>query len=414
MPIYKGQTKIVKLYKGTTQIIKRYKGTNLIYTSSRLPSGYIECAYIESTGTQYINTGVNTTNDIGTEIRFSYNNNVNYQYAIGELTAGNNRFSPIFIDKDSPNKFLFTDTIAFQYNEYANFDNLPHTIKFNYPNRKISFDNTLIKTTADTFATSTGGNIYLFARNYSGVSHTASIKLYFCKLYANDTLIRDFIPCYRKSDNRVGLYDIVNDVFYVNQGTGVFNYKLKDWKDLYQPVEYIEGTGTQYIDTLFTPTSLSKVIVNIRITDENADAYFGVYKGNIYNYLGYYKGAKKFQINYVTEHNFTTSDILNTHEYEIDYSNNRVRFDETTESDSSSAIPVNTFGLFAIHRDSSWQTYSSSQLVYSCKIYDNNILVRDFRPCYRKTDNEIGLYDIVNDVFYINNGTGTFIKGPDV
>lgn len=40
MPIYKGQTKIVKLYKGSTQIVKRYKGTNLIYSASRLPSAF--------------------------------------------------------------------------------------------------------------------------------------------------------------------------------------------------------------------------------------------------------------------------------------------------------------------------------------------------------------------------------------
>ena len=194
----------------------------IINHQSRLPIEYQEVEYIESTGIQYINTGVNTTNDIGTEMRFSYDSNTYYQYAIGELTAGSSRFSPIFIDKDSPDKFLFTDTVAFQYNDYANFDNSPHTVRFNYPNRNISFDNTLIKTTADTFATSTGGNIYLFARNYDGVSHAALIKLYFCKLYNNDTLVRNFVPCYRKADNVTGLYDLVNDVFYTNAGTGTF------------------------------------------------------------------------------------------------------------------------------------------------------------------------------------------------
>lgn len=34
--------------------------------------------------------------------------------------------------------------------------------------------------------------------------------------------------------------------------------------------------------------------------------------------------------------------------------------------------------------------------------------------CYRKSDNEIGLYDIINDVFYTNDGTSTFTKGADV
>ena len=49
-----------------------------------------------------------------------------------------------------------------------------------------------------------------------------------------------------------------------------------------------------------------------------------------------------------------------------------------------------------------------------CKIYDNDNLVRDFVPCYRKADDEIGMYDMANGVFYTNAGTGTFLKGPDV
>lgn len=41
-------------------------------------------------------------------------------------------------------------------------------------------------------------------------------------------------------------------------------------------------------------------------------------------------------------------------------------------------------------------------------------LVRDFIPCYRKLDNVAGLYDMVNDEFYTNIGTGTFTLGPNV
>lgn len=34
--------------------------------------------------------------------------------------------------------------------------------------------------------------------------------------------------------------------------------------------------------------------------------------------------------------------------------------------------------------------------------------------CYRKSDGVIGMYDVENDVFYTNDGTGTFTKGQDV
>ena len=39
---------------------------------------------------------------------------------------------------------------------------------------------------------------------------------------SSGTLVRDLIPCYRVSDNVTGMYDLVNDVFYANSGSGSF------------------------------------------------------------------------------------------------------------------------------------------------------------------------------------------------
>jgi hypothetical protein len=55
-----------------------------------------------------------------------------------------------------------------------------------------------------------------------------------------------------------------------------------------------------------------------------------------------------------------------------------------------------------------------TQRTKSCKIYDNNVIIRDFVPCIRKSDNVAGLLDKVNDVFYTNAGTGTFLTGAVV
>lgn len=53
-------------------------------------------------------------------------------------------------------------------------------------------------------------------------SYTSSYKLWRYKMYDNGAIVRDYIPCYRVSDNKTGLYDIVNDTFYPNEGTGEF------------------------------------------------------------------------------------------------------------------------------------------------------------------------------------------------
>lgn len=59
--------------------------------------------------------------------------------------------------------------------------------------------------------------------NFSNVS----IKTF--NIYDNDTLIRNFIPCVRKSDGKPGLYDLCKSIcpltgtpFYINAGTGEF------------------------------------------------------------------------------------------------------------------------------------------------------------------------------------------------
>jgi hypothetical protein len=59
------------------------------------------------------------------------------------------------------------------------------------------------------------------AYNY-GYSSFASIKMYYCKIYVNDVLVHDLVPCKRNSDDEIGMYDIVADEFLTNGGSGSF------------------------------------------------------------------------------------------------------------------------------------------------------------------------------------------------
>jgi hypothetical protein len=40
----------------------------------------------------------------------------------------------------------------------------------------------------------------------------------------NGVPVRDLYPALRKSDNKPGMYDRITKQFFVNQGTGEFNY----------------------------------------------------------------------------------------------------------------------------------------------------------------------------------------------
>lgn len=64
-----------------------------------------------------------------------------------------------------------------------------------------------------------------------------------------------------------------------------------------------------------------------------------------------------------------------------------------------------------------WQSQSNVKMtgrIYYCEVYQYGNKVMHLIPCYRKSDNEIGMYDIVRKVFRTGAGTGSFTKGADV
>lgn len=63
-------------------------------------------------------------------------------------------------------------------------------------------------------------NMYLFAQNYNGSARFEGIRqIHYFKYYdKNDNLICDLIPCYRKSDGVIGMYDVARELFLTNVG----------------------------------------------------------------------------------------------------------------------------------------------------------------------------------------------------
>lgn len=66
--------------------------------------------------------------------------------------------------------------------------------------------------------------LFCFLRNINNyIRHATNTKLYYFKIYTSaNTLVRDLVPCYRKSDNVIGMYDIVNNQFYTNAWSWAF------------------------------------------------------------------------------------------------------------------------------------------------------------------------------------------------
>ena len=81
---------------------------------------------------------------------------------------------------------------------------------------------------------------------------------------------------------------------------------------------------------------------------------------------------------------------------------------QTIGTDRNETNSVTLFSYYSI----GWHT--SDVKIYNCQFIENGVKERDFIPCYRKSDNEIGMYDTVTQTFFTNSGTGTFTKGNDV
>lgn len=196
-------------------------------TESELPEGYTRLNYLESTGTQWIDTHILSNNGTGCEMRFEYTEVGGIQYAVGLLELGNARFAPIFIDNQSntPNGFLYSDSVIFEPKTYTiEKDKNIHLIRYNCnDNGDVIFDN---KNCGNIkyIGNSTTSTIYLFARSNKEIGEKcAYIKIYECSLYDKGKRARNYLPAIDMF-GKPCLYDTVTKQPFYNQGTGEFLY----------------------------------------------------------------------------------------------------------------------------------------------------------------------------------------------
>lgn len=196
--------------------------------ASRIPDGYTELESITSSGTQYINTGVNPTSNTRVELRMS--------------------------TSQSGSKTVFGSDVGWTANGFAlgvNFahygtrngsftglnDGGAHTVDFN--RNSISLDGAKVLTLGEAIF-ELAYPLYLFCNDRSSAAqeHT-SMTLYACKIYEQTHLVRDLVPC-KDPAGAIGLYDIVGARFYKNAGSGAFAAGVEVIRPEVDPYEWTE------------------------------------------------------------------------------------------------------------------------------------------------------------------------------
>ena len=199
----------------------------------------------------------------------------------------------------------------------------------------------------------------------------------------------------------------------------------------YQQVDYIESSGGQWFNTNVSAIDGYKIMCLISFADGNNKNFSGAQKlsggvyyrafapwavsqsGDLFS-LGIGLGGavntnKAYNVNqkYLIEANLNIDDPY----LRVDGTN--VVFTETPGGSISDRLPNTNIYLFAINNNGSPATGFVGKVYGNVKILVNDVLVRNFVPCYRKSDGVIGMYDTVNSVFYTNAGSGSFTKGND-
>lgn len=186
----------------------------------------------------------------------------------------------------------------------------------------------------------------------------------------------------------------------------------------YTPVEYLESTGTQYIDTLFKVNQDTRVVVDSEITDYFKTGYYqaifgattvsGYAETNRYT-LHLSSSYKDIYIAYGNAgYRSNFGDVNKRNIYDLDKNTFKVNGSTIASTTQETFQGTETLNIFREKNSNNQNNRYINMKLYSTKIYDNGVLIRDFVPVIDSSDRPC-LYDKVEDKFYYNEGSGEFL-----
>lgn len=431
-----GNIELSNIKLGNTQVQKMYLGTNLIweFNSGRLPSGYKELEYIASTktGSQYI--------DLNILLYDTLNKNYDIALKFNAVGAGsdNTTQGTIFGCQDNtgkpwPGTFIRVSGTN-MVGRYIGGTGKDNTLG------KVGTDIELTEKTSPSKNVTNynnGGQTHTWGTSlfciFNNQAKTARIryieaKLYYFKLFVEGTLVRDMVPCINPS-NVVGLYDLVNDVFYSSPNGAAFTAGPEISNQ--GSGEGGEGGSTESnlvaLDYIQAPTTASsgdiKLLFNYKpiagtvVTTEVSNIVISGSKNYIFTTDE--EGAYAFEIDYSVGDNYMVSLFaFDSNGYYTTYdSSNNLKFDGRTNH-------IISLGEIGCKLDDNYLNYKRKNLetpsATLCLKYNPSIKYHSFtikkadgntivlKPYSQ--DGKAVLYDETNKVVYAPTG-GDYICG---
>ncbi len=202
-----------------------------------------------------------------------------------------------------------------------------------------------------------------------------------------------------------------------------YGYTFQGWREKsYTPLEYIEATGIQYIDTGYFPNKDTSVKIAYMRTDtinqnmavlgcadygDASNSKNGLVRLLVPNRIGF-GGNESGTVTTISEGDTTRI------KYELYYNKNVVSIKDI----HTWTFPTNgewfaNYTLFLFARNTSGRMeFPFRGRIYYCQIWDGENLSHNLIPAIK--NNTVGMYDTVTKIFFTNSGTGNFIAGPEV
>jgi len=184
-------------------------------------------------------------------------------------------------------------------------------------------------------------------------------------------------------------------------------------------VEYLQSSGTQYIDTGIKPTTNTRVVLECSNLLQSGDT-----ENETFGYCATVNGSRvrfhmvavahwmnnKFHYGCGSGILYTTTADKAKHIFELSGDGSVIQ-DGVNYSIGSSITSISqTMPLFARILDGEYQ-YTTGVRVHSLKCYEDGVLILDFIPV---RVGQVGyMYDKVSGQLFGNSGTGSFILGND-
>ena len=373
--------------------------------SSRLPEGYTEVQYIQSTGAQYCNSGFNPKDTSRIVMDFEFTkNSVASPFMSRDIQQDANMFGVFNINGRLRSDFG---------NEKKSFSTSLSPLKrmiYDRNQNVCTIGSETISNAAASF--SAPRPVFLLASNDNGkADYFTNGKCYSCQIYDNGTLIRDFVPCIDPTES-VGLYDLVGGKFYGNAGSGVFlaGPPKVTLPEGFAQVEYIQSDGSEFFDTGIVPDANTRVVMDFQLVTAGStnQCLFGVVGQFSFRWYG---SGSAFRSNGSNSVNFPTS-ISATDRHIVDKTAIKTTIDRDFSVTTTAGNCTLPLYLLAQKASSGATNYAKAKL-FRCQIFNGDAFARAFVPCKNPTGT-VGLYDLVGGKFYGNAGTGSFTAGPVV